>query len=52
MKSLLKLHTLTLVGLAIAANLGLQLYLAFGEVKPWGQINWIDVIGEGGSGLI
>ncbi|MGE8405537.1 MAG: GGDEF domain-containing protein [Pseudomonas sp.] len=52
MKSLLKLHTLTFVGLAVAANLGLQLYLAFGEVKPWAQINWMDVVGEGGSGLI
>ncbi|MDG9885831.1 GGDEF domain-containing protein [Pseudomonas sp. GD04058] len=52
MKSLLKLHTLTFVGLAVAANLGLQVYLAFGEVKPWAQINRMDVIGEGGSGLI
>lgn len=52
MKSLLKLHTLTLIGLAIAANFGLQIYLAFGVPKHWNEINWMDVFGEGGSGLI
>ena len=52
MKSLLKLHTLTFIGLAIAANLGLQIYLAFGVPKHWDEINWMDVFGEGGSGLI
>ena len=49
MKSLLKLHTLTLLGLAFAANFGLQVYLATGQIKTWAEINWMDVAGEGGS---
>jgi diguanylate cyclase (GGDEF)-like protein len=52
MKSLLKLHTLTLLGLAFVSNLGLQVYLATGEIKPWGEINWMDVAGEGGSAVL
>lgn len=52
MKSLLKLHTLTLLGLAFVANLGLQIYLATGQIKPWAEINWMDVAGEGGSAVL
>ena len=52
MKSLLKLHTLTLLGLAMAANAGLQVYLATGEIKTWAEINWMDVAGEGGSAVL
>lgn len=52
MKSLLKLHTLTLLGLAIAANAGLQIYLATGQLKAWAEINWMDVAGEGGSAVL
>ncbi|WP_313313603.1 GGDEF domain-containing protein [Stutzerimonas nitrititolerans] len=52
MKSFLRLHTWPLVGLAIAANLGLQLYLATGELKNWAQIDWMDVAGEGGSAVL
>ncbi|MBE7375192.1 GGDEF domain-containing protein [Pseudomonas lopnurensis] len=52
MKSLLKLHTLTLLGLALAANAGLQLLLAAGEIKPWAEIDWMDVAGEGGSAVL
>lgn len=52
MKSFLRLHTWSLVGLAVAANLGLQLYLAVGEVKSWAQIDWMDVAGEGGSAVL
>ncbi|NHC10569.1 GGDEF domain-containing protein [Stutzerimonas degradans] len=52
MKSLLRLHTWPLVCLAIAANLGLQLYLATGELKEWAQIDWMDVAGEGGSAVL
>ncbi|MCQ2028470.1 GGDEF domain-containing protein [Stutzerimonas zhaodongensis] len=52
MKSLLKLHTLTLLGLAFAANAGLQIYLATGEIKTWAEINWMDVAGEGGSAVL
>lgn len=52
MKSFLRLYTWPLVGLAIAANLGLQLYLAAGELKSWARIDWMDVAGEGGSALL
>ncbi|EXF44497.1 diguanylate cyclase [Pseudomonas sp. BAY1663] len=52
MKSLLKLHTLTLLGLALAANAGLQVLLAAGEIKPWAAIDWMDVAGEGGSAVL
>ncbi|MEB2327825.1 MAG: GGDEF domain-containing protein [Pseudomonas sp.] len=52
MKSFLRLHTWPLVCLAIAANLGLQFYLATGELKEWAQIDWMDVAGEGGSAVL
>lgn len=52
MKSLLKLHAMTLVGLVLAANTGLLIYLAAGHIKPWVEINWMDVAGEGGTCLI
>ncbi|WP_313037565.1 GGDEF domain-containing protein [Stutzerimonas nitrititolerans] len=52
MKSFLRLHTWPLLGIAIAANLGLQLYLATGELKSWAQIDWMDVAGEGGSAVL
>ncbi|MGA6098829.1 GGDEF domain-containing protein [Stutzerimonas marianensis] len=48
----LKLHTLTLLGLAFVANLGLQVYLATGQIKTWAEINWMDVAGEGGSAAL
>ncbi len=48
----LRLHTLTLLGLAFVANLGLQIYLATGQIKTWAEINWMDVAGEGGSAAL
>lgn len=48
----LKLHTLTLLGLAFAANFGLQVYLATGQIKSWSEINWMDVAGEGGCAVL
>ncbi|MGM3388430.1 GGDEF domain-containing protein [Stutzerimonas stutzeri] len=48
----LRLHTLTLLGLAFVANLGLQVYLATGQIKTWAEINWMDVAGEGGSAAL
>ncbi|TLX63159.1 GGDEF domain-containing protein [Stutzerimonas nosocomialis] len=52
MRSFLKLHSLTLIGLTVAANLGLQIYLAVGDIKTWAEIDWMDVAGEGGSALL
>ncbi|MCJ0972614.1 GGDEF domain-containing protein [Pseudomonas sp. PS1] len=48
----LRLHTFTLLGLAFVANLGLQVYLATGQIKTWAEINWMDVAGEGGSAAL
>jgi diguanylate cyclase (GGDEF)-like protein len=52
LRSLLKQHGLTLIGLLAAANAGLLVYLAAGTIKPWAEINWMDVAGEGGTCLI
>ncbi|QJQ10161.1 GGDEF domain-containing protein [Pseudomonas putida] len=49
---LFKQHALTLVGLVLAANAGLLVYLAAGTLKAWAEINWMDVAGEGGTCLI
>jgi len=51
-KSFLRLHALTLLGLAFVANFGLQIYLAAGRIKAWPEINWMDVAGEGGSAML
>lgn len=52
MPPLLKRHGLTLAGLLLAFNAGLLIYLAAGNIKPWAEINWMDVAGEGGTCLI
>ncbi|SDI81244.1 diguanylate cyclase (GGDEF) domain-containing protein [Pseudomonas flavescens] len=52
MKSLLKMHGMTLGGLLLAANSGLLIYLAAGTIKDWPEINWMDVAGEGGTCVI
>ncbi|MCW1938330.1 GGDEF domain-containing protein [Pseudomonas oleovorans] len=52
MNPLLKLHGMTIGGLILAANAGLLIYLAAGDIKHWAEINWMDVAGEGGTCLI
>lgn len=52
LNSHLKHHRLSLAGLALAANAGLLIYLGAGSIKPWAEINWMDVAGEGGTCLI
>ncbi|WP_188982095.1 GGDEF domain-containing protein [Pseudomonas matsuisoli] len=52
MRSFLKMHSWTLVGLFGAGNIGLQIYLAAGDIKYWPEINWMDVAGEGGTAVI
>ncbi|KAF1068846.1 MAG: putative diguanylate cyclase DgcE [Pseudomonas citronellolis] len=52
MSNLFKLHRLKLLVLIALANLGLLLYLAVGDLKTWAQIDWRDVVGEGGSALL
>ncbi|MEK1906449.1 MAG: GGDEF domain-containing protein [Pseudomonas sp.] len=52
MPSLLKLHRLKLAALLLAANLGLLLHLAAGDLKPLADWVWLDILGEGGSALL
>ena len=52
MFSVLKPHRWKLALLLIAANLGLILHLACGELKSVSEWVWLDIIGEGGSALL
>jgi diguanylate cyclase (GGDEF)-like protein len=52
LRLLFKQHGLTLASLLLAANAGLLVYLAAGTLKTWADINWMDVVGEGGTCLI
>lgn len=49
---MLKLHQWKLLVLALAANVTLIASLAQGDSKRWAQINWLDVISEGGAALL
>ena len=48
----LKPHRWKLALLLLAANLGLILHLACGELKSVSEWVWLDIIGEGGSALL
>ena len=52
MPPLLKLHAWKLAGLLLLANLGLLTHLVAGSIKPDGEWNWTDILGEGGSALL
>ena len=52
MFSVLKPHRWKLSLLLIAANLGLILHLACGELKSFSEWVWLDIFGEGGSALL
>jgi diguanylate cyclase (GGDEF)-like protein len=52
MFSVLKPHRWKLASLLLAANLGLLLHLACGELKAVGEWVWLDIIGEGGTALL
>jgi diguanylate cyclase (GGDEF)-like protein len=45
---MLKLHKWKIALLGIAANLALIANLAAGNLKTWAEINWLDVVSEGG----
>ncbi|THF65407.1 GGDEF domain-containing protein [Pseudothauera rhizosphaerae] len=45
-------HRSTLAALLLCANIGLLLYLAAGTPAGWAGIDWLDVVGEGGSALL
>jgi diguanylate cyclase (GGDEF)-like protein len=44
-------HQGKLVLLAALANLVLVFSLALGDIKMWGELDWLDLIGEGGAVL-
>jgi len=52
MSNLLHHHRLKLTALFLAANLGLLLHLAAGDLKAMAEWVWLDVVGEGGSALL
>jgi len=52
MFSVLKPHRWKLTALLLAANLGLLLHLACGDLKAVSEWVWLDIIGEGGSALL
>jgi diguanylate cyclase (GGDEF)-like protein len=52
MFSVLKPHRWKLTVLLLAANLGLLLHLACGDLKAVSEWVWLDIIGEGGSALL
>ncbi|MEK1943354.1 MAG: GGDEF domain-containing protein [Pseudomonas sp.] len=52
MSSLLHHHRLKLTALFLAANLGLLLHLAAGDLKAVAEWVWLDIVGEGGSTLL
>ncbi len=49
---MLKLHKWKLLALALMAQLTFMLSLAMGSSKSWTQINWLDVVSEGGAALL
>ncbi|QLL11176.1 GGDEF domain-containing protein [Pseudomonas chlororaphis] len=52
MLSVLKPHRWKLATLLLAANLGLLLHLACGELKAVSEWVWLDIVGEGGTALL
>jgi diguanylate cyclase (GGDEF)-like protein len=49
MYKLLKLHRVKLLMLLAAANAGLLLSLAVGDIKAFASLVWMDIVGEGGA---
>lgn len=49
---MIKLHKWKLLIIAGATNITLLLTLALGDPKAWGDIDWLDIIGEGGVSLL
>jgi diguanylate cyclase (GGDEF)-like protein len=52
MFSVLKPHRWKLAVLLLAANAGLLLHLACGDLKRFDEWVWLDIVGEGGSALL
>jgi diguanylate cyclase (GGDEF)-like protein len=52
MFSVLKPHRWKLALLLVAANAGLLVHLACGELKSFSEWVWLDIVGEGGSALL
>lgn len=52
MPTLLRLHRFKFLALLLAANLGLLLHLAAGDLKGTGEWVWLDILGEGGSAVL
>ena len=51
MNSLLTLHTRKLLFISLLAGMVFGASMLFGETKVIADVNWLDVLGEGGSAL-
>ncbi len=52
MHAYLKLHTQKLLSIFLVLNGLLLLSLMLGDVKAWKEIDWLDILGEGGAALV
>ena len=52
MTSMLATHRIKLTLLLVTANVGLLLHLWAGQIKPMAAWDWLDIAGEGGSGIL
>lgn len=48
----LKLHTQKIVAILLIANGLLLLSLFIGDIKAWHEIDWLDILGEGGAVIV
>ena len=46
--AMLKLHIKKILAILLLANFQLIANLAVGDLKLWAEINWLDIVGEGG----
>ncbi|WP_041522418.1 diguanylate cyclase [Gilvimarinus agarilyticus] len=49
---MIRLHKWKLLTVAFITNITIVISLAVGDVKNWGDIDWLDIVGEGGVCLL
>lgn len=52
MFAMLSLHRVSLALIVFALFAVLLIFFVYGELKPLGSVNWMDIAGEGGSALL
>jgi diguanylate cyclase (GGDEF)-like protein len=51
-RTMLALHKWKILLILVAANLLLLTCLSTGDIKAWRELNWLDILGEGGVSLL